>query len=171
MSRGRLSIKVIMLMSGIGLAGAASMTCEAAAPPKSDSSAPATTVIRGSAETPAQPLSGNDAATVVVRGSPPPSALPLTSQYTCPPGYLYDPGNGCNPQGYAYDGYDYQYWPYYGVDGLFSRRHAAVGHRFMRGARHGFARGPGHRSARGMMHDLPAGFGRGSVPAGGFGHR
>jgi hypothetical protein len=107
----------------------------------------------------------------VVRGSPPPSALPLASDYACPPGYLYNPDNGCTPQGYAYDGYDYQYWPYYGFDGLFSRRHPAVSHRFMRGAHHGFARGLGHRSVRGVTHGRPAGFGRGSVQAGGFGDR
>jgi hypothetical protein len=172
MSRGGLSIKVIMLISGIALAEAASTECGAAAPPQSSGSVPAPTVIRGSAATPAQLPSENDATTIVIRGSPPPSGQPVASQSACPLGYFYDPGNGCIPQGYSYDGYDYQYWPYYGLGEFFSpRRHPAVSHRFMRGAHHGFARGLGHRSVRGVTHGRPAGFGRGSVQAGGFGHR
>jgi hypothetical protein len=164
MNRGKRVLRAGLLVSGIGIAAAASDgSALAAVQPPSVASSPAT-VIRGSNATAAQPSSGSDPAPVVLRGTPLAAPQPF-SGYLCPPGYLYEPSYGCVVPGYSYEpddyGYepdDYGYWPYYGFDGFYSG-----------GRRHRFRAGFAHRGIR-FGHRGAGGFGRGFAHFGGFGH-
>ena len=167
MNRAKLSAKGLLLISGIGVAAAAlAGPAFAAVQPSSDTSTPATVVIRGSDPAAAEPSSAKDTPPTVLRGTPPAAAQPPAPQYACPSGYDYDPSYGCVTPGYAYNPYDYGDWPYYGLDGFdgFSSG----------GRRHGFSRGFGHDIRRGFApgfgRHLANGFGRGFAHAGGFGH-
>ena len=167
MNRAKLSAKGLLLISGIGVAAAAlAGPAFAAVQPSSDTSTPATVVIRGSDPAAAEPSSAKDTPPTVLRGTPPAVAQPPAAQYACPSGYDYDPSYGCVTPGYAYNPYDYGDWPYYGLDGFdgFSSG----------GRRHGFSRGFGHDIRRGFApgfgRHLANGFGRGFAHAGGFGH-
>ena len=167
MNRAKLSAKGLLLISGIGVAAAAlAGPAFAAVQPSSDTSTPATVVIRGSDPAAAEPSSAKDTPPTVLRGTPPAVAQPPAAQYACPSGYDYDPSYGCVTPGYAYNPYDYGDWPYYGLDGFdgFSSG----------GRRHGFSRGFGHDIRRGFApgfgRHLANGFGRGFAHAGEFGH-
>jgi hypothetical protein len=185
MNRAKLSAKGLLLISGIGVAAAAlAGPAFAAVQASSDTSTPATVVIRGSDPAAAEPSSAKDAPPTVLRGSPPAAAQPPTAQYACPAGYDYDPSYGCVTPGYAYNPYDYGDWPYYGLGGFSSgsRRHGfshGFGHDLRRGFAPGFGRhlangfGRGFANARGFGHGFvhSAGFGQGFAHAGGSGHR
>jgi hypothetical protein len=164
MNRAKLSAKGLLLISGIGIAAAAlAGPAFAAVQPSSDTSTPATVLIRGSEPAAAEPSSAKDTPPTVLRGTPPAAAQPPAAQYACPSGYDYDPSYGCVTPGYAYNPYDYGDWPYYGLDGFSSG-----------GRRHGFSRGFGHDIRRGFApgfgRHLANGFGRGFAHASGFGH-
>ena len=128
MNRSKLSLRAIMLMSGIGLAAAA------------------------------------------LGGSHPAAAQSYSDDYSCPPGYVYDPSYGCTLPGYAYELYDYGYSSYDGGYGFyFAGPHRDFGHGFAHGMgggfTHDFGRGIGHGA--GFAHAGGGGFGHG----GGGGHR
>src|ERR1700730_5421770 len=162
MNRAKLSAKGLLLISGIGVAAAAlAGPAFAAVQPSSDTSTPATVVIRGSDPAAAEPSSAKDTPPTVLRGTPPAVAQPPAAQYACPSGYDYDPSYGCVTPGYAYNPYDYGDWPYYGLDGFdgFSSG----------GRRHGFRRGFAHAGQFGHGFAHTGGFGQGSAHTGGFG--
>ena len=141
---------LLVLMSGIGIAAGLAGSGVAAAPPSSTNPSTTTLVIRGDSETtvPSVPSSGEDNSPVVLRGSPP--SPPQPPAPTCSAGYVYEAGYGCVAPSYAYEpydyGYDYDYWPYWGFDGLQSgSRRRSFPHRFI----HRAGRGPAARVAFG----------------------
>jgi hypothetical protein len=165
LNRTKLSAKGLLLISSIGVAGAAlAGPALAAVQPPSNTPIPTTVVLRGSDPAADQPLSAKDTPPTVLRGSPPAAAQPPAAHYACPSGYDYDPRYGCVTPSYAYSPYDYGDWRYYGFDGFSSggRRHE-----FSRRFAHGMRRSFTPRFGR----HLADGFGRGFAQTGGFGHR
>jgi hypothetical protein len=119
MTRSKLSLKAIMLTSGIGLAAAA------------------------------------------LGGSQPAAAQSYSDDYSCSPGYVYDPSYGCTLP------YDYGYSPYYGGYGsYYASPHHDFGHGFAHGMGGGFDHGVGFAHAGGFGHGMAGGF-----HGGGGGHR
>jgi hypothetical protein len=161
MSRAKLLVKGILLMSGIGIVAAGSAL--AAAQPSIGDPNPTTVVIRGSTPVAAQSATGADISPAILRGSPPSAERPPSAEYTCASGYDYDPSYGCVVPGYASEPNEYGYWPYYGFGGFsFGHRRHGVNRAFVHGMRRGFA----PRSGR-----LANGFGHSSTHGGAIGHR
>ena len=137
MSWGRCWVHAVLLVSGIGLATANSGTTVAATADiyPGDLVLPAV-VLRGSSLGAVQFSAVAPGTPVVLRGSPLQPLQP-SAQPACPPGYDYDPGDGCIAPGVAYAP-DYEYWPSYGFDwfGFDGQRHRL---------RHGFS----HRAGKG----------------------
>ena len=177
MSCGRCWVQAMLLVSGIiGLAAANSGTTIAAtADVHSGDLVAATVVLRGSSLEAAQSSNATSGAPALLRGSPPQHSQPSAAEPACPPGYDYEPGNGCMVPGDAYTpdyGYwpdyghwpDYGYWPSYGLGGFGFHGQR---HRFRHGFPHGISRGLAIRPGRHAANR----FGHGVAHAAGFGHR
>jgi len=151
MNRSELSICALILM-GIGSIAPLPARPEATgALPVPAAASPPTIVLHGSGSTAEPSLTANDDLPVVLRGSPLRAAPPPAAEYACLGADASDLRPGCIPPDYLAAPNDYEYWPYYGLDGVsLGQGRRAVRHAFTRRIGPGLVPRFDHRLAKGL---------------------